>query len=169
MLPPTCRRREWRRTHANAITVPDQPRHEHCFASSYGPTWTGRGRGMPMNARVSVHGALLMVATVVAACEQAAAPAPPAPPEVYVGTVVQVVQQDVPIYLDLVGQTEGSQDVDVRARVEGFLDSMDFREGSFVRKGELLYMIDPKPYQAALAGSKADKATAQARLDKADT
>jgi membrane fusion protein (multidrug efflux system) len=82
--------------------------------------------------------------------------------------VTPVIQKDVPTYLDLVGQTEGIQDVDVRARVEGFLDSMDFREGSFVRKGDLLYVIDPKPFEAALAAAKAEKATAQARLEKAD-
>src|SRR5581483_11232065 len=64
------------------------------------------------------------------------------------------------------GQTQGFEDIDVRARVEGFLESVDFREGSFVRKGAQLYQIDPKPFEAALAGAKADLATAQARLDK---
>src|SRR5215831_13370663 len=97
------------------------------------------------------------------ACAKPEQAAPPPPPEVYVTTVVQ---KDVPVYLDLVGQTEGSQDVDVRARVEGFLETMDFREGAFVRKGQQLYLIDPKPYQAALAQAKADKATAEARLAK---
>jgi membrane fusion protein, multidrug efflux system len=52
--------------------------------------------------------------------------------------------------------------------VEGFLDSMDFREGSFVRKGAPLYEIDRKPLEASLAQAKADQATAQARLVKAD-
>jgi membrane fusion protein (multidrug efflux system) len=78
-----------------------------------------------------------------------------------------VAVKDVPVYLELAGQTEGFEDVDIRARVEGFLESVDFREGSFVRKGDLLYRIDPKPFEAALAGSKADLATAEARLDKA--
>ena len=64
------------------------------------------------------------------------------------------------MYLDLVGQTQGFQDVDIRARVEGFLDTVNFREGSFVRKGDLLYQIDPKPLEAALAQAKADMATA---------
>jgi membrane fusion protein, multidrug efflux system len=106
----------------------------------------------------------MTAAALSGACEKPVAVAA-APPEVY---VTPVVQKDVPIYLDLVGQTEGSQDVDVRARVEGFLDSMHFREGSFVRKGALLYVIDPKPFEAALAAAKADRATAQARLDKAN-
>jgi membrane fusion protein (multidrug efflux system) len=95
-------------------------------------------------------------------CRQSAPPAT-VPPEVY---VTDVVQMDVPVYLELAGQTEGFQDVDIRARVEGFLQSVDFTEGSFVRKGDLLYQIDPKPFEAALAGAKADLETARARLEK---
>jgi len=105
-----------------------------------------------------------IAATLCSACEKPPAAAP-APPEVY---VTPVVQRDVPVYLDLVGQTQGFQDVDIRARVEGFLDSVNFREGSFVRKGDLLYQIDPKPLQATLAQANAELATARARLAKAD-
>ncbi|HYS27280.1 MAG TPA: efflux RND transporter periplasmic adaptor subunit [Vicinamibacterales bacterium] len=101
--------------------------------------------------------------TLGTACRKAPPTAPP-PPEVY---VTDVAVKDVPVYLELAGQTEGFEDVDIRARVEGFLESVDFREGSFVRKGDLLYRIDPKPFEASLAGSKADLATAEARLDKA--
>jgi membrane fusion protein (multidrug efflux system) len=108
----------------------------------------------------------LAFAALSLACRQPAPAAPPPPPEVY---VAPVVQRDVPVYLDLVGQTAGYQDIEIRARVEGFLDAMDFREGSFVRKGDLLYRIDPKPFQAALAGARADVATAQARVDKTNT
>jgi membrane fusion protein (multidrug efflux system) len=67
----------------------------------------------------------------------------------------------------MVGQTQGYQDVEIRARVEGFLETMDFREGSFVNKGALLYTIDRKPLEAAVAQAKADQSTAQARLEKA--
>jgi membrane fusion protein (multidrug efflux system) len=105
-----------------------------------------------------------IAATLCSACEKPPVAAP-APPEVY---VAPVVQRDVPVYLDLVGQTQGFQDVDIRARVEGFLDSVNFREGSFVRKGDLLYQIDPKPLQATLAQANAELATARARLAKAD-
>jgi len=108
--------------------------------------------------------AVATAATLATACEKPAAVAPP-PPEVY---VAPVVQQDVPVYLDLVGQTQGFQDVDIRARVEGFLNTVNFREGSFVRKGDLLYQIDPKPLQATLAQANAELATARARLAKAD-
>jgi membrane fusion protein (multidrug efflux system) len=108
--------------------------------------------------------AVTMAAAIGAACKKAAPPAPP-PPEVY---VTEVVQKDVPEYLELVGQTSGFQDVEVRARVEGWLQSMDYREGSFVKKGTLLYEIDPKPLQSTLAQARADQATAEARLAKAD-
>jgi membrane fusion protein (multidrug efflux system) len=107
---------------------------------------------------------LAMSAGLAAACEKKAPPAPPPPPEVF---VADVVQKDVPVYLELVGQTKGFQDVDIRARIEGFLESVNFREGSLVRKGELLYTIDRKPLEATLAGARADQATAQARLEKA--
>ncbi|MGH7844743.1 MAG: efflux RND transporter periplasmic adaptor subunit [Candidatus Binatia bacterium] len=89
--------------------------------------------------------------------------APPPPPEVQ---VAEVVQRDVPIYIELVGSTLGSEDIEIRSRVEGYLVSVNFTEGSFVRKGQLLYRIDPQPLEAALAEAKADLATAQARLEK---
>jgi membrane fusion protein (multidrug efflux system) len=69
--------------------------------------------------------------------------------------------------MELVGQAVGFQDVEIRARVEGFLETVAFTEGSLVRKGQLLYKIDPKPLQAILANAKANMATSQARLEKA--
>src|SRR4029453_16596935 len=100
---------------------------------------------------------------LVPACgKQKAAVAPP-PPEVI---VTEVIQRDVPIVMELVGQTKGSEDVEIRARVEGFLDDVAFAEGSLVKKGQVLYRIDPKPLRATLATSEADLATWQARLVK---
>jgi membrane fusion protein (multidrug efflux system) len=72
------------------------------------------------------------------------------------------------VYLEVVGQAVGFQDVDIRARVEGFLDTMNYQEGSFVRAGQLMYTIDRKPLEAVVAAARADQATAQARLEKAD-
>jgi membrane fusion protein (multidrug efflux system) len=97
------------------------------------------------------------------ACKEEAPPAAPPPPEVY---VAEVVQKDVPEYLELVGQAEGYQDVDIRARVEGFLQTMNYTEGSFVKKGDLLYTIDPQSLEATLARAKANEATAQTALEK---
>ena len=96
------------------------------------------------------------------ACSKTEAPPPP-PPEVQ---VAEVVQKDVPIYVELVGATLGSQDVEIRARVEGYLVAIDFTEGSFVRKGQPLYKIDPEPFRVAVDEAKGTLATWQARLEK---
>jgi len=96
-------------------------------------------------------------------CSAPPAAAPPAPPTVQ---VVLPVQRDVPVTSELVGQALGSQDVELRARVEGFLETVAFTEGTLVKKGQLLYKIDPKPFQATLANEKATLATWQARYDK---
>lgn len=104
-----------------------------------------------------------LLAMALPGCSAKAPPQAP-PPEVY---VAEVIQQDVPVYMEIVGQTQGSQDVDIRARVEGFLETINFIEGAFVHSGDLLYQIDPKPLQAELAQAKADLATSQARLDQA--
>ena len=111
---------------------------------------------------ILVAGFLLMIGI---ACSKKEAPPPPPPPEVQ---VAEVVQKDVPIYIELVGSTLGSEDVEIRARVEGYLVSINFTEGSFVRKGQLLYKLDPKPFEVAIDQAKANLATAQAALEKTD-
>jgi len=109
---------------------------------------------------------LALVATLAsAACGEKPAPPAAAPPEVLVATVVQ---RDVPITLELVGQTRGSEDVEIRARVEGFLEEVAFVEGSLVRKGQLLYRIDPRQLQATLATAEADLETWKSRLVKTE-
>lgn len=97
------------------------------------------------------------------ACGKKEAP-PPSPPNVKVATVVQ---RDVPIYVDVIGQTRGSTEIEVRARVAGYLDSVHYKEGSLVQKGQLLYTIDPRPFQAALAQAKGHQAEAEAQLARA--
>jgi membrane fusion protein, multidrug efflux system len=106
--------------------------------------------------------AIVFISSIVA-CEKKEAPPPP-PPEV---KVAEVLQKDVPIYVENVGETTGSSDVEVRARVEGFLKTVNFDEGSFVKKGQLLYTIDPSQYQASLATAAGQKAQAQANLTRA--
>jgi membrane fusion protein (multidrug efflux system) len=103
---------------------------------------------------------LILLATIACSKKE---PPPPPPPEVQ---VAEVVQKDVPIYIELVGATLGSEDVEIRARVDGYLFSINFIEGTFIRKGQLLYRIDPQPFEAALAEAKADLDTARARLGK---
>jgi len=118
---------------------------------------------MCRNLRRAMFGAGVVAIAANVACEKPAPPAPPTP-EVY---VAPVEQKDVPVYLELVGQTEGFQDVEIRARVEGFLETMSFQEGTFVKQGDLLYTIDRKPLEAIVAEGKADQATAEARLARA--
>ena len=116
-------------------------------------------------ARSTVVSALSIVVftlAATAACSKKEAPPPP-PPEVQ---VAPVVQKDVPIYIELVGATLGSEDVEIRARVEGYLSAVSFTEGSFVKRGQLLYKIDPQPFQAALSQAQANLETARTRLDK---
>src|SRR3954466_14919176 len=112
---------------------------------------------MRADARTTMIVAVAMTAALSAACEKPEAVAPP-PPEVY---VTDVIQKDVPVYLELVGQTQGFQDVEIRARVEGFLETVNFREGSTIRKGALLYEIDRKPLEALLSAAKAEVAASE--------
>jgi membrane fusion protein (multidrug efflux system) len=88
---------------------------------------------------------------------------PPLPVE-----VVTVERKEMALSIDLVGSTRGTQDVPIRARVEGFLESMDFREGGFVKKGDLLYTIDPQPFRAKVVEAQSQLAAAETMLVKAD-
>jgi membrane fusion protein (multidrug efflux system) len=86
-------------------------------------------------------------------------------PEVY---VTKAVAKDVPVGMELVGQTAGSKDVEIRARVEGYLDAVNFRDGDFVNQGDSLYTIDPKSFEATVAQARAQVATMKARVDNAE-
>ena len=118
--------------------------------------------------------ALIPVAVVLAACgpsgggEKGGAGHGPGagmpPPEV---SVMTVAPQALPVTFEYVGQTAGSREVEVRARVTGILLSRNFSEGGPVKKGQSLYSIDPAPFQAALARVEADVAAAEARADQA--
>src|SRR6476661_11152927 len=105
----------------------------------------------------------LLVVMTLAACGKKAAAPPPPPPEV---VVEPVDVKDMPVQAEFTGQVRGGEDVEVRARVAGFLQSMHYREGSPVRKGDLLFLIDPKPFQATVARARADLAEAKARHDR---
>jgi multidrug efflux system membrane fusion protein len=92
--------------------------------------------------------------------------APPQPPAVPVSLPVR---QEVTDYVDFTGRTDAVQAVDVRARVTGYLVEMPFKEGSEVRKGELLFKVDPRPYQAQFDQVKGQVGLYQARLQLAQT
>ncbi len=111
------------------------------------------------------------VALLVSACGPSApAPAssaPAAPPPVQ-ARVVQVQPQRVPVRLDVVGQVEGSKEVEVRARVGGILLKRLFNEGDVVGAGAPLFRIDPAPYEIALAQARAQLAQERARGEQAN-
>ncbi len=67
-----------------------------------------------------------------------------------------MIQKETPIYKEFVGQMYGLKDIPIRARVQGFLEGIFFDEGRAVKKGQLLYTIDPQPFMADVAAKKAD-------------
>jgi len=75
--------------------------------------------------------------------------------------VTQATVQDVILSVEMVGATTGTQDVPIRTRVEGFLETMEFEEGTFVKKGDMLYTIDAQPFQAKLVAAQSELAAAQ--------
>jgi multidrug efflux system membrane fusion protein len=101
--------------------------------------------------------------SVFAGCAKQAPPPPP-PPEV---TVARPVVREVTDYFEFPGKTEAVDRVEVRARVTGYLDKVNFVDGQNVKKGDLLYEIDPRPYQAALDRAKGELARLLALADKA--
>ena len=119
--------------------------------------------GRKMKKKVASGPILASLVASLLGCAKKEAPPPP-PPDVKVATVLQ---KDVPIYVEAIGQTRGSTEIEVRARVEGFLQTVDFKEGNPVRKGQLLYTIDPRPFEAALAQAKGKLAEAEAQLARA--
>ena len=87
------------------------------------------------------------------------------PPDVM---VAQVEQRDVPIYGEWIGTLDGFVNADVRAQVTGYLVRQDYKEGAFVNKGQLLFEIDPRPFQAALDQAEGQLAQANAQLRNAE-
>jgi membrane fusion protein, multidrug efflux system len=81
--------------------------------------------------------------------------------------VSAVLQKTVPIYQEYVGRTEAANTVEIRSQVTGVLQSINFTEGSLVQKGQLLFVIDPSTYQAALNQTRATLVQRQAAYEKA--
>ena len=101
----------------------------------------------------------------LAGCDGKEKETPPPPvPDV---KVAQVVQRDVPVYVEAIGETRGNTEIEIRARIEGFVESVDYKEGQLVKKGALLYTIDSRPFETSLAQAKASQAESEARLARA--
>ncbi len=83
--------------------------------------------------------------------------------------VVKVQQEDVPVYSEWIGTTEGLINADIKAQVTGYLLRQDYKEGSFVKKGELLFEIDPRPFQAVLDQANGQLAQFEGQLEQANS
>jgi membrane fusion protein (multidrug efflux system) len=99
----------------------------------------------------------------VTGCRKPPAAAPPSPTV----EVATVVQQDTPIYTEWVATLDGYVNAQIQARVSGYVTRQAYMEGSVVRKGQLLFEIDPRPFKAALDQARGQLAQAQAELGKA--
>lgn len=119
------------------------------------------------NKKALLNGSLLLtfagLVLLLTACKQEQAPPPP-PPEV---TVSQSIVREVIEWDEYTGQLQAVESVEVRARVNGYLQSIHFEDGQIVKKGDLLFVIDPRPYQAELDRAEADLRLAQAQLELA--
>ena len=107
----------------------------------------------------------LGVATFVGRAKKPAHDAPP-PPDVQ---VVSVEQRDVSVYSEWIGTTDGMVNAEIKAQVTGYLLKQDYKEGSFVNKGQLLFEIDPRPFQAALDQARGQLAQFQGQLEQANS
>jgi len=121
------------------------------------------GTGFGFGPRIVVVFAILGF-LLCAGCSQKASSAQQSPPEV---EVANVVQKDVPIYSEWVATLDGYVNAQIQPQVTGYLIKQDYREGSLVHKDDVLFEIDPRPFQAVLDQAKAQLAQAEAQLGNA--
>jgi membrane fusion protein, multidrug efflux system len=119
-----------------------------------------------MTVSIKKSGFILLLSLAVSACGTKTETVVLPPVKV---NVVKAIQNDVPIYEDFVAQVYGQSDVDIRARVEGWVTAMNFKEGSRVRKGDLLYIIDDSQYQTRVDGEASNLARAKTELVRAES
>ncbi len=123
--------------------------------------------GLALHFSVAVFTCAMLI--FPSACKKTKPPSPPPP----VVEVADVIQKDVPVVHEWVGTTEGLVNATIRAQVSGYLIKQDYKEGDLVKKGQVLFEIDPRPFQAALdqaqgalAQMEAQYANAKANLDR---
>jgi RND family efflux transporter MFP subunit len=108
-----------------------------------------------------VYTLVLVLFSGLAGCAQKTSEAPPQPVPV---TVSRPVEREVSDYVDFTGRTAAVDSVEVRAHVWGYLDRVNFKEGALVKKGDVLFELDPRPYQALLSQAKGKVAQDEAQL-----
>lgn len=119
------------------------------------------------NNRIGTWAAVVFIAAALtaASCTRATSAAgPPRPPDV---EVVPAEQRDIPVYREWIGTLDGMVNAAIRAQVTGYLRSQNYSEGSFVRKGQLLFEIDPRPFQDAVDQAQGQLAEANGQLAQA--
>src|SRR6516165_412577 len=107
----------------------------------------------------------LLLSVIVLGCNEKEAREAPKPPDV---EVAEVITQNVPVFQEAVAQLNGPVNADITPKVQGYLLTQNYTNGAFVQKGQLLFKIDPRPFQAALEQAKADVERALAGLEKAN-
>src|SRR5438309_6725184 len=105
--------------------------------------------------------ALSLASVALSGCKGNAQPATPPPPEV---SVIEVKPRPVTVYNEYVAQTQAPDTIEIRAQVTGLLERQAFADGARVKKGDLLYVIDQRPFEAQAAQAKAGLAQAEANL-----
>src|SRR5215831_856846 len=149
----------------------DHLTHERRGANQCSPTVSCFGMATRVRRRHSASGVRLLTCTLVLAgaatlmlsgCNKGAAPATPPP----VVQVMEVTTTNAPASTEFIGQLDSPQNVQIRARVEAFVDQMLFTEGAPITEGAPVFKLDDKPYQDQLAAAKGALAEAQAALNK---
>jgi RND family efflux transporter MFP subunit len=107
----------------------------------------------------------ILFALVILSCNRKKNAAPPPPPSV---EVITVSARDVPIFMEWIGTLDGSVNAEIRAQVSGYIQTQNYMEGSQVKSNQLLFQIDPRPFEVTLAQSKAKLAQDEAQLGKTD-
>ena len=119
----------------------------------------------PYSPRFLATGIMVAAAVFSTGCgKEKSAPSPPPPPNV---SVVDAVHKDVPVFTEYVAQTQSSRLVNIHARVSGFLDKRMYTEGEVVKERQVLFQIDPKPFQVQLDQARAALAKQEAALETA--
>ncbi len=114
------------------------------------------------NGSVGARGLLfVLIAIAAGGCGKPQGPPPRGPSHV---TVITTSAHDTPVFLEFVAQTQSSRQVNIQARVNGFLDKRVYTEGSMVKEGQVLFLMDKKPFQAQLDGAKAALQRQQAAM-----
>ncbi|MBW1635192.1 MAG: efflux RND transporter periplasmic adaptor subunit [Deltaproteobacteria bacterium] len=114
--------------------------------------------------RFKTIGLIICLSFFLFACsEEKKDTTPPPPQEV---SIIETKAQDVPLFLEFVGQTAGLKDIAIRARVEGFLEGIHFQEGSTVEKGKLLYTLESQPFEEKVAARMSGVAEVKTMLAK---